>query len=162
MIEYLYLMVDNVIGGVKCMINVNLLNLRKKFHFTQEEVAEKIGVSRQAVAKWENGETVPDIYNCKALANLYNVSLDDLISHEDKANGKLIPPKGKYIFGVVTIGERGQIVIPKKARDVFELKSGDTLLMLGDEEQGIAMMPTTQYMSFIENVMKSFEEKSEE
>ena len=155
-------MVDNVIGGAKCMINVNLLNLRKKFHFTQEEVGEKIGVSRQAVAKWENGETVPDIYNCKALANLYNVSLDDLVNYEDKTDGKLIPPKGKYIFGVVTIGEKGQIVIPKKARDVFELKSGDTLLMLGDEEQGIAMMPTTQYMSFIENVMKSFEEKSVE
>lgn len=70
------------------MINMNLLTLRKKFHFTQEEVAEKIGVTRQAVAKWENWETVPDIYNCKALANLYNVSLDDLINHEDKANGK--------------------------------------------------------------------------
>ena len=105
---------DNVIGGAKCMINVNLLNLRKKFHFTQEEVGEKIGVSRQALAKWENGETVPDIYNCKALANLYNVSLDDLVNYEDKTDGKLIPPKGKYIFGVVTIGEKGQIVILRK------------------------------------------------
>jgi len=44
--------------------------MRKLHRLTQEEVAEKIGVSRQAVAKWENGETVPDIQNCLALAEL--------------------------------------------------------------------------------------------
>lgn len=48
-------------------------------------------------------------------------------------------PKGKHIFGTVKVGERGQIVIPKEARDLFDIKPGDTLLVLGDEEQGIAI-----------------------
>ena len=49
-------------------------------------------------------------------------------------------PKGKHIFGTVKVGERGQIVIPKEARDLFDIKPGDTLLVLGDEEQGIAVV----------------------
>lgn len=48
-------------------------------------------------------------------------------------------PKGKHIFGTVKVGERGQIVIPKEARDMFDIKPGDILLVLGDEEQGIAI-----------------------
>lgn len=48
-------------------------------------------------------------------------------------------PKGKHIFGTVKVGERGQIVIPKEARDLFDIKPGETLLVLGDEEQGIAI-----------------------
>lgn len=55
---------------MKSMINMNLKELRKAHRFTQEEVAEKINVSRQAVAKWESGETVPDINNCIALSQL--------------------------------------------------------------------------------------------
>lgn len=49
-------------------------------------------------------------------------------------------PKGKHIFGTVKVGERGQIVIPKEARKIFDINSGDTLLVLGDEEQGIAIV----------------------
>ncbi len=49
-------------------------------------------------------------------------------------------PQGKHIFGFVKIGEKGQILIPKEARDVFGLKPGDKLLMLGDEAQGIALV----------------------
>ena len=45
-------------------------------------------------------------------------------------------PKGKHIFGTVKVGERGQIVIPKEAREIFDINPGDTLLVLGDEEQG--------------------------
>lgn len=48
-------------------------------------------------------------------------------------------PKGKHIFGTVKVGERGQIVIPKEARELFNIKPGDTLLVLGDEEKGIAI-----------------------
>ena len=51
----------------------NLADLRRRCRYTQEEVAERIGVSRQAVAKWESGESVPDIVNCDALAQLYDV-----------------------------------------------------------------------------------------
>ena len=49
-------------------------------------------------------------------------------------------PKGKHIFGTVKVGERGQIVIPKEARELFDIRPGDTLLVLGDEEQGIAVV----------------------
>ena len=50
------------------------------------------------------------------------------------------PPKGKYVW-TATVGEKGQIVIPKQAREVFGIKPGDTLLLLGDEERGIAIPP---------------------
>lgn len=57
-----------------------------------------------------------------------------------KIGGVKMPlPKGKHIFGTVKVGERGQIVIPKEARDMFDIKPGDILLVLGDEEQGIAI-----------------------
>lgn len=52
---------------------------------------------------------------------------------------KRMPPEGKYIFGFATVGAKGQIVIPKKARDVFNIKPGDSVLMLGDEKTGIAI-----------------------
>ena len=57
------------------------------------------------------------------------------------ASGKHIlgMPKGKYIFGTVKVGEKGQIVIPKEARDTFGIKAGDTLLVLGDAETGIVV-----------------------
>ncbi len=47
-------------------------------------------------------------------------------------------PKGKYIW-TATVGEKGQIVIPKQARDLFDIKPGDTILLLGDDEHGIAI-----------------------
>lgn len=49
-------------------------------------------------------------------------------------------PKGKYAW-TATVGEKGQIVIPKQARDVFGIRPGDTLLLLGDEKRGIAIPP---------------------
>lgn len=53
------------------------------------------------------------------------------------AKHKLAMPQGKHIFGTVKVGEKGQIVIPKEARDLFGIGSGDTLLVLGDEKNGI-------------------------
>lgn len=49
-------------------------------------------------------------------------------------------PKGKFAW-LVTVGEKGQIVIPKQARDVFNIKLGDNLILLGDEEKGLAIPP---------------------
>ena len=71
------------------------------------------------------------------------MELDDLIHHSQEQTGESIPPKGKHIFGTVRVGERGQIVLPKQAREVFKIKSGDRLVVLGDEElehPGIALM----------------------
>ena len=55
-----------------------LLNLRKKYGYSQEELAEKLGISRQAVSKWERAEASPDTENLISLAKLYNVSLDEI------------------------------------------------------------------------------------
>lgn len=138
------------------MISTNLQTLRKINKFTQEEVAEKLNVSRQAVAKWENGDSLPDINNCAALAQLYDVSLDNLVNWMEESGAPIIPPKGKHIFGTVTVGERGQIVIPKKARDVFKIKPGDSLIILGDESQGgIALLKTEHFLHNIEPLMEA-------
>ncbi len=137
------------------MICTNLKILRIKGRFTQEEVAFKIGVSRQSVAKWENGETLPDINNCVALAELYDVSLDDLVNYSGENENIGIQPKGKHIFGVVKVGERGQVVIPKKAREIFKIFPGDSLLVLGDEAQGIAIMKYDRFRHFVDAVFKA-------
>lgn len=108
------------------MFKDNLIQLRKLKQLTQEDVAEAVGVSRQAIAKWESGETMPDLGKCKMLADLFDVSLDDLANYEPEENMQLgVPPKGKHLFGVVTVGEKGQIIIPAKARKVFSIKAGD-------------------------------------
>lgn len=59
----------------------NLFNARKKKGLSQEDVAEKLGVSRQTISKWERDETLPDIYQSKKLAVLYGISLDELIEY---------------------------------------------------------------------------------
>lgn len=60
----------------------NLFQARKKVGLSQETVAEKLGVSRQTISKWETNETIPDIYQSKKLAKLYNLSLDELIEFD--------------------------------------------------------------------------------
>ena len=60
----------------------SLFHARKKSGLSQEEVAEKIGVSRQTISKWETNETVPDIYQSKKMAKLYRISLDELIEFD--------------------------------------------------------------------------------
>ena len=131
------------------MISMNLKRLRKEHQYTQENVAEKINVSRQSIAKWESGESTPYIYNCINLAELFNVKVDDLINHSEEESGLVVPPKGKYFFGTVLVGERGQIVIPKEARVRFNISSGDKLLILGDEDRGIAIVHERDLINFI-------------
>lgn len=60
----------------------HLVQARKKAGLSQEAVAEKLGVSRQTISKWETDETVPDIYQSKKLAKLYHLSLDELIEFD--------------------------------------------------------------------------------
>jgi len=91
------------------MFSENLVRLRKLRQMTQEDVAEAAGVSRQAVAKWESGESAPDIEKCRLIAELFEVSLDDLANFEPEENlGLEVPPKGKHLFGIVTVGDTGQ------------------------------------------------------
>ena len=133
----------------------NLLILRNINGYSQEEIAEKIGISRQAYAKWESGATIPDIEKCSMLADIYNVSLDSLIKGESAEGvGPILPaPKGKSICGSVIINERGQLVIPKAARDKFGLKGGDRLIV-GCDETGIALIPAETFEAMINEVIR--------
>ena len=67
------------------MFSDNLVSLRKINNMTQEMIAEKLGVSRQSVAKWESGQVYPDIYNLIQISNLMNVSVDYLVKDQDCA-----------------------------------------------------------------------------
>ena len=120
------------------MIGENIAKLRREAGLSQEALAEKLGVSRQTLAKWESGESVPDVLRCDALADFFNTTLESLL-HGDLLNEPK-PPKGRYVFGMVTVGDKGQIVIPAKARRSFRIEPGDSLLVLGDIEQGLALV----------------------
>ena len=137
------------------MFKDNLVHLRKIKQLTQEDVADKAGVSRQAVAKWESGETVPDLDKCRLLAELFGVTLDDLANFEPEENyGLGVPPKGKHMFGMVTVGDKGQIVIPAKARKLFEISAGDQLVIVGDEGQGLAILKPEYFLSMAQMIEK--------
>lgn len=88
---------------------------------------------------------------------MYNVSLDDLVNYnETERDGLAIPPKDKHMFGCVSVGERGQIVIPKKAREIFDIKPGDRLMVLGDEDPeraGIAIVKEDVFMELAAQIM---------
>ena len=136
------------------MFKDNLVQMRKLLQLTQEDIAEKLGVARQSVAKWEAGESIPDLDKCKQLADIFGVSLDDLANYEPEDNlGLGVPPKGKHLFGLVTVGDKGQIVIPAKARKIFEISTGEQLVVLGDEGQGLALVKASNFLS-LANIVK--------
>ncbi len=139
------------------MLKDNLVRLRKLNGYSQEDVAKKIGVTRQAYAKWERGTTTPDVDRAASLAKVYGISIDSLMEGEAVKGIGMVPPAppGKNIWGTVTIGERGQIVIPKAARDKFSFKSGDKLIVASDEV-GIALLPTELF----ERIMREYSNPS--
>ena len=137
------------------MFSDNLVQMRKILQMTQEDIAERVGVTRQSVAKWEAGESIPDLDKCKQLADIFGVSLDDLANYEPDENlGLAVPPKGKHLFGLVTVGDKGQIVIPAKARKMFNISSGDQLVVLGDEGQGIALVKAESFLALAGMIAK--------
>lgn len=137
------------------MLKDNLVMLRNIHGYSQEAISEKIGISRQAYAKWETGATIPDIEKCSLLAEVYGTTIDSLVKTESVEGVGMIPPapKGKNIWGSVAIGERGQIVIPKGARDLFGLTGGQRLIVLSDEN-GIALMLEEAFMARMKKAME--------
>ena len=125
------------------MLKDNLLMLRGIHGFSQEEIATKIGVSRQAYAKWENGTSIPDVEKCGRIAQVYGTTVDGLLKTEESIAGRPLPPapKGKNMWGVVTMNERGQIVIPKAARDHFDLHAGQRLILASEDGEGFVLIP---------------------
>ena len=66
---------------------------------------------------------------------------------------------GKHIFGTVKVGEKGQIVIPVDARKLFDIKPGDSLIILGDESQGIGIIKSDKMFEFAKAIMDTKEIK---
>ena len=71
-------------------------------------------------------------------------------------------PKGKHVFGTAKVGEKGQIVIPKEARAVFDISPGDTLLILGDEENGIVITKSEVINDVALRILGAFEKEENE
>ena len=110
---------------------------RKASGMTQEDLAEKLGVSRQAVAKWERGESIPDIDSCIKLADIYGTTVDLLVR---SIGTQAHTGDGKHIFGLSRVNAKGQLTLPASCRKVFGIKPGDTMLILGDENKGVAIV----------------------
>ncbi len=144
------------------MLSDNLTMLRRMHGYSQEEIAEKIGISRQAYAKWESGLTVPDIEKCSLLARVYGTTLDGLVKTETVDGVGTIPPapKGKSIWGSVTVNDRGQIVIPKDAREKYGLTGGRRLIVIGDEA-GIALLPAETFEEQLRRAMDLIRTRSD-
>lgn len=145
------------------MLKDNLIMLRNINGFSQEEIAEKINISRQAYAKWESGATVPDIEKSKRLADVYGVTIDSLMKTETVDGKTTIPPapKGRNIWGSVIINERGQLVIPKAARERFALTGGQRLIVLSDDQEGIALVPAEIFETRMKRAMEFASAKTE-
>ena len=146
------------------MLKENLIILRNIHGFSQEEIAGKIGISRQAYAKWETGATVPDIEKCMRLAETYGVTIDSLVTTTTLDGGETVvpPPKGKNIWGSVIINERGQLVIPKNVREMFGLSGGQRLIVLTEEKEGIALIPAKVFEDKMKHALEFAAVKAEE
>ena len=128
-------------------IGANIQTTRQTLGFTQEQLAHAVGVSRQTVAKWESEETSPDLEHAAALANAFGCTIDALVNFDSERTNFGVPPRGKHLFGSVKVGERGQIVIPKEARDIFGMQPGDKLVVLGEDGKGIALCKESVFMA---------------
>ena len=120
-----------------------LLELRKEKNFSQEELAEKIGVSRQAVSKWERAESSPDTDNLIELARLYEISLDELLFTTEPINRKTEEEAPKEY---VSIGFDGIHVIDKDGEvHINGFKGGSPIIKVDGEELSINLWHTVPY-----------------
>ena len=124
----------------------NLKFLRYKNGYTLEALAEIISVSRQSVAKWEAGDSVPDIINCVKLASLYKISLDELVnmSLKDVISSDFMQEDGR-ICGVLEIQPENTLRMPEVIMDMFHLHCGDKVLLLADRQQGMALVKCSHF-----------------
>jgi AbrB family looped-hinge helix DNA binding protein len=90
------------------------------------------------------------------LAEVYGVTIDSLVK-TTTLDGKSVlppPPPGKNIYGSVTINERGQLVIPKEVREKFGLTDGQRLIVLTDDKEGIALIPSEMFEKKMRKAME--------
>ena len=99
---------------------------------------------------------MPDIHKCKILAGIFQVTLDQLSGEMSAEEVAQIGPKGKQFFGVVKVGEQGQIVIPKQAREMYQIHPGEKLVVLGeDASKGIAILKSDSFLEFADMIRKA-------
>ena len=122
-------------------ISDNLKLLRASHGYTMEALAEIIDVSRQTIAKWESGESYPDLENCVKLSRLYKVLLDALVN-KPLWEGDVDDFVGNEtkLCGALKLSEEGAIVLPEKVRKIFDMEPGEKVLLLADKKQGIAIV----------------------
>lgn len=127
-------------------ITENLSLLRYKNGYTLEALAEILSVSRQTVAKWEAGDSLPDIMNCIKLANIYKISLDELVNKplEGVLNNDF-NVEGDMVCGVLDISDEGMMRIPDSVMEMFDIHKGEKVLLLADKKQGIAIIKCSQF-----------------
>lgn len=132
------------------MLGERLVALRKLNRYSLNEIAKKLGITRQTIAKWENNETLPDILKARELAQIYKIPLDELINFEEQNKEPASTEKDRYIFETVTVNLNGEITLPKDALEVFQIKAGDEFLLLGDIERGFELLYTDFFWKSIQ------------
>ncbi|WKY48946.1 helix-turn-helix transcriptional regulator [Eubacteriaceae bacterium ES3] len=138
------------------MIDKNIRILRKSKNWSQEKLAEKVDVSRQTIAKWENGVSVPDIYQCHILSDIFEISLEALCYDHDEDSLLSLAPKGKHFFGVIKMNENRELILPKNACELYQFSADDKLVILGDDDsQGIAIIKANRFLNFAKMIEKA-------
>ena len=127
-----------------------LCELRKAHNLSQEELAEKLGVSRQAVSKWERSESSPDTDNLIQLAALYNISLDELLNGKEAMSLIEDSPKVEEENNVVEISEHIKVII----------KGNDAKVIYDDQDEEVLSLKETlkwnEKIKVVENAVMSF------
>lgn len=121
-----------------------LKSMRKQSGMSQEKLAEKIGVSRQAITKWENNSGIPDIENLLSISSLFNVSVDELLSNE-----KIEKKQTDYLFESVT-----EYDIDNIKRYDMNLGGANTLVLSGYEGEKIRVRLASNTLATLQSDFK--------
>lgn len=125
----------------------------------------ELNVSRQVVAKWEHGESIPDLLNCIAIADVFDVSMDELLHYDGVNENISIAPKGKHFFGTTMIETDEKVKIPKEALEILHFKVGEELVALGDENPetaGLALVSKKEFMKTTKELLNKLYPKENE
>ncbi len=122
-----------------------LITLRKENGFTQSDLADKLDISFQAVSKWERGENLPDAYTLLALARIYNITVDEILSGKLKEKQKKSKFSKRLINVLMTIGVAMLMIspIPYLIRTSDEISSGNIIISLICVVIGVSLLVFT-------------------